>query len=656
MRMTGKLAFALAGTISSSALLSHAQTVGPSEAVISQAEQGSRHIMNLRDVEIGVLIDDVSTITGNTFIVHPSVRGKVTVTSQQPLTNDEVFQVFLSTLRVNGFAVVPAASGAYKIVPENVSAAEAGLARQSVIGDQVETAVISLDNFDAVEAARMVKPIINPDGLVVASAASNKLIVVDYAGNLSRVRAVVDRIDEDRAFVETVALNNVSSAEMAKMVNALTAGSNAAFNFEIGAIPLESGNSLVLKGEASDVARVLQIVQKLDNDSRPSEDSLKVLPINHGKADELAPILESLALTMTEASTVGGEVKAPTVAVHPPTNSVIVSAAPPVLRELERVVSELDVRRSQVLVEAIVVELSESTTKELGLQFAVAGTGNSDVPVAVTNFSRTSPNILTLAGALIDDGASTEGTSASLSSAALASLAGVNGGLFGFGSQDGDGNIFGVIVNAVQEDIDSNILSTPSVMALDNETASFLSGQEIPIVTGETLGANNNNPFRTIERKEVGVKLDVTPQISDGDTVRLAIKQEVSDIFGATLSSGGDFITNERSVETTVLADDGDIIILGGLIQEDEEKSVTKVPILGDIPILGRAFRTEGREISRTNLMVFMRPTIVRDQRDVRGVTDRKYNYIRDSQIDFSRSGTSSLDALVEEVLGSTER
>ena len=653
MRLSGKLAFALAGSLSIPALFAHGQTIGPSEAVISQTEQGSRHIMNLRDVEIGVLIDDVSTITGNTFVVHPSVRGKVTVSSQQPLTNDEVFQVFLSTLRVNGFAIVPASGGSYKIVPENVSAAEAGLARRNVVGDQVETAVLSLNNFDAVEAARMLKPIINPDGLVVASAESNKIVVVDYAGNLARVRSVIAQIDQDRATVETVPLANVSASEMAKMVNSLTTGSNAAFNLDIGAIPLESGNTLVLKGDRADVIRVLDIVERLDNESRPSEDSLKVMRINHGTAEELAPILESLALTMTEAATVGAEAKKPTVAVHPPTNSVIISAAPPVLRELERVVSELDVRRSQVLVEAIVVELSDTTTRELGLQFAVAGTGSSDVPVAITNFSSTTPNILGLAGALLGSNDGDGETSSSLTNAALASLAGTSGGLFGFGGEDGDGNLFGVIVNAVDQDVDSNVLSTPSVMALDNETAKILSGQEIPITTGETLGSDNSNPFRTVTRQEVGISLEVTPQISEGNTVHMNINQTVSGVVGA-VGDSTDFITNKREVQTTILADDGDIIILGGLIQEDEEKTVSKVPFLGDIPLLGRAFRSEFTSVERTNLMVFLRPTIVRDAQTVRSLTDRRYNYIRDAQIGFNSSGDASIDRILEEVMGET--
>lgn len=628
----------------------HAQSIGASEAVISQVDQDARHIVNLREVEISVLIDDVSSITGYTFIVHPSVRGKVSVSSQTPLTTPEVFQVFLSTLRVNGFAAVAAEGGAYKIVPENRVASEAAFAGRTGSGDQFETAVLTLDNFDAVEAARMIKPIINPEGQITATAVSNKLIVVDYAANIARVRQMLAQIDEDRSVIETIALNNVSAGEMAKMVNALTAGASRSFNADIGAIPMDSGNSLILRGDASDVARIAEIVNRLDNESRASEDSLKVIRINHGSAEDLAPILEGLAISMTEAATVGSVVTAPSVSTHTPTNSLIISAAPPVLRELERVVSELDVRRSQVLVEAIVVELSDNATRDLGLQFAVGGP--DDTPIAVTNFSRTTPNILGLAGALITDNTTGDSDApGGLANSALAQLAGVNGGLFGVGGQNADGNIFGVIVNAVQDDTNSSILSTPSVMALDNETAVFLSGQEIPITTGEALSANNNNPFRTVERQDVGVQLEVTPQISDEDAIRLAIRQEVSSISTATTGTL-DIITNKREVTTTILADDGDIIVLGGLIQEEEELSTSKVPLLGDVPLLGRAFRSERKRGVRTNLMVFLRPTIVRDQEQVREVTDRKYTYIRDAQIDFSPSDTSSLEEIVDTVLG----
>ncbi len=612
-----------------------------------------RHIINLQDVEMSALIDDVSTITGFTFVVHPAVRGKVTVSSQTPLTTHEVFQVFLSTLRVHGFAVVPGSNGVYKIVPEQAATAQAALASRAVDGDVIETAVFKLNSMDSVEAAQMIKPVTNPQGQVTTSARSNALIVVDYAANISRVRQILSQLDEDRSTIATLALQNTSAAEMAKTVNALTAGSSRSFNFDVGAVPLESGNSLILRGEANDVARVVQIVERLDNESRSAEQSLRVIPMRYAQATDIAPILDSLGARMTEAMAAGQTGFAPpTVVIHEPTNAVIINAEPSVLRQLEGVVAELDVRRSQVLVEAIVVELSDTATRELGLQFVLGGSDDSTVPFAVTNFSRSTPNILSIAGALVADNNLPDGDTggSDLRNLAVNSLLGTNGSLLGFGATTSDGGVFGAIINAVQEDTDSSILSTPSVLALDNETASFLSGQEIPISTGEALGTNNSNPFRTIERQDVGVQLEVRPQISEGDTIRLYIRQEVSSVFGPITSASFDLITNKRELTTTVLADDGDIIVLGGLIQEDEQIRVSKVPLLGDIPLLGRAFRSDDTSSTRTNLMVFLRPTVVRDAEDARRATDTRFNYMVNAQREATKDGYSSLETILKDM------
>ncbi len=632
-----------------------AQTYSTSGAAGQAQSINNQHIINLKDVEISALIDDVSTITGYTFVVHPSVRGKVTVSSQTPLSTDEVFQVFLSTLRVHGFAAVPGANGVYKIVPEQSATAEAALSRADGGGDLVETAVFKLSSIDSVEAAQMIKPVTNPQGQVTTSARTNSLIVVDYAANISRVRQILAQIDEDRSTIATLSLRNTSAQEMAQTVNALTAGNSRAFNFDIGAVPVDSGNALLLRGESSDVARMVEIVERLDSDSRVSEESLKVIPLDYAQATDIAPILQGLGARMSDTmSPAGGGVSAPAVVVHEPTNAIIINAEPRILRQLEGVVDELDVRRSQVLVEAIVVELSDTATRELGLQFVLGGSEDNTVPFATTNFSRATPNVLSLAGALVaennfNDGESGGNTNA-LRDLAVSSLLGTNGGLLGFGGTTDDGGVFGAIINAVQEDTDSSILSTPSVLALDNETASFLSGQEIPITTGEALGTNNSNPFRTVDREDVGVQLEVRPQIGEGNAIKLFIRQEVSSVFGPVTSSSADLITNKRELTTTVLADDGDIIVLGGLIQEDEQVRMSKVPVLGDIPVLGRAFRYDDVSSTRTNLMVFLRPTVMRDAASARAATSNRYNYIIDAQRDATPDGYSSLEQLLKDL------
>jgi len=648
----GVAAAIMGGFLGSS--LAVADTYTSSGAASRSANWDSQHVINLQDVEMSVLIDDVSRITGYTFIVHPTVRGQVTVSSQTPLSTAEVFQVFLSTLRVHGFTAVPGRNGIYKIVPEQAATAEAALASQGVVGDQVETAVFKLRSIAAVEAAKMIKPVTNPQGQVSTSAASNSVIVVDYASNIARVRALVDEIDEDRSSIVNVPLQNMSAAEMAKTLNGLMSGTSEAFNYDVGAIAVDSSNSVVLRGDERDVARMADVARQLDQESRIADETIKVLPLKFATAIDLDPILKGIGARMAEAASRGGStIAAPTVVAHEPTNSLVINAEPQILRQLERVVENLDVRRAQVLVEAIVVELSDQATRELGLQFVVGGGEDNTVPFATTNFTRNAPTILSLAGAFVPDDFSGDTGSTSLAGAALNSLLNTNGALVGVGGETDDGLIFGAILNAVEGDVDSNILSTPSVMALDNESAFVTSGQEIPIVTGEALGANNQNPFRTVERQDVGVTLEIKPQISDGDTIRLNLRQEVSSI--APISGASDIITNKRELSTTVLADDGEIIVLGGLIQDDRQDSVSKVPLLGDIPGVGRLFRTESTSRNRTNLMVFLRPTIIRDTETVREVTAIKYDYTREAQIEASQDGTSSLDEVVRELIEGRE-
>lgn len=627
------------------------------EAAIRNRKTGGQHVVNLKDVDISVLIDDVSAMTGYTFVVHPSVRGRVTVSSQAALTKSEVFQVFLATLRVHGFTAIPAQDGVYRIVPEQAAPQEAALANPNVGGDQFETLVINLDNFDAIEAAKMIKPITNPQGQVSASAKSNSLIVVDYAGNISRIRQVIAEIDQDRSSVSAVQLENLSASEMASIVGKLAKTSGGGFALDVETVPVDSNNSVVVRGDADDVARTVKIIQEMDARGGGARETLKVISLNHSEAADIAPVLLELGKAMTaQAGPAGGEKAPPNIQVYEPTNAVIINADPVILKQLESVVEQLDVRRSQVLVEAVIVELSDSAARELGVQFVLSGQENSNVPFASTNFSSSTPNILTLAGAIVGDGLYSDGEDSSSNFSALQSLAvdsllASNGALFGVGGEFADGGIFGAIINAVDDDTASNILSTPSVLTLDNETASIIVGQEIPITTGEVLSSTNNNPFRTVDRKDIGVKLEVTPQLGDGDSIKLELSQEVSSIFGG-FAFDGEIITNKREITNTILADDGDIIVLGGLIQEDESLSVTKVPLLGDIPGLGRLFRTEGRSTQRTNLMVFLRPTIVRDRDTARGVTQSKMGFIREQQRLATGRDEADIDRFMKEVLG----
>ncbi|MDJ0920795.1 MAG: type II secretion system secretin GspD [Henriciella sp.] len=611
--------------------------------------QSARHVLSLNDVEITALIDDVSIITGYTFVLHPDVRRvKVTVMSQAPMSTEDVFQVFLSTLRVHGFAAVPAGKGVYRIIPEQAAIGEAG--QRAAGPNTFITEVMRLNNFNAIEAAQMVKPLIDAQGQVIANANSNTLVVVDYASNMPRLRELVAGLESsDTAKMETVSLRNIPAKEMEGILNDLLGQSEngAASNFEVAASA--SSNAVVVRGNELKIAQAVRISQQLDS-TDPVRDTLRVIPLANSTAEEIVPILEKLAQTMSGQAAPGAELqKTATIAHHAPTNSLVISATPDTLLSMERVVAALDQRRAQVLVEAIIVEISDDTARELGVEFLLSGTDGT-VPLLSTNFNNNIVNLLGFTGAVSGGDVFTD---TGLQEGALNSLLNLEGGNFGVGGESGD-TLFGAIVTAVEEDTESQVLSKPFSMVLDNGTSSLVVGQEVPITTGETLGDDNSNPFRTVEREQVGIKLDVTPRISSDDTIRMSIYQEVSSIFGTVNSESSDLITNTREIATDVLVDDGEILVIGGLIEQDDARVAEQVPFLGDLPLLGNLFRSEGKGLQRTNLMVFIRPTIVRDRQSAQDVTQRNYNYIRAEELLRTGEEISTIDNFLNEVLGTT--
>lgn len=609
----------------------------------------TQHVLNFDDVAMTDLIEDISVITGYTFIVHPDVKSKrVTVSSNAALTTDRIFDVFLSTLRVHGFAAVPAGKDIYRIVPEQSAVGEArlnGTGENAFITD-----ILKLENVNAIQAAQMVKPIVDSDGQVVANAASNTLVVVDYASNLPRIRELVSRLDANETVTETISLTNMPAPELESILQQLneTNGEDA-YRKNFKAIASDTGNTIVLSGDPGLIARARVVAIELDKTDRTS-DTLRVIALNNADADEIVPILEQVSAAM-QARSIGSEsAPASTIAHHASSNSLIISAPNDTLMAMERVITQLDKRRAQVLVEAIIVEMSDDTARELGVQFLLSGTGGDATPFASTNFSRSAPNLLTLAGALAGDSLF-EGDN-QLIEPAVSSLLGLTGATFGVGGQSGD-TLFGAIINAVDNDTNSRILSKPFNLTLDNGTSSLLVGQDVPIATGQVLGDDFSNPFQTVERKEIGIKLDVTPRISSDNTVRLDILQEVSSIDGAIGTATPDLIFNKREIETSVIADDGEIIVIGGLIEQTDTLANSKVPVLGDIPGIGRAFRSEGTAQQRTNLMVFIRPTIIRDTDSARAATARSYRYIKAEELWRGNGDASdSLDMFIEDVLG----
>jgi general secretion pathway protein D len=490
--------------------------------------------------------------------------------------------------------------------------------------------------------------------------------------------------------MQTVTLQFSSAREIARVLNEMISGAAgsgqaSARSALVAVIPVESSNSLILRGEPSAVQRLLPIISDLDRRAEARGD-IQVIRLQNADAAQILPVLQQIvgqavtaappattnrvgaantnaqgqaaaqaqAASSAPASSVLADPGSPAAAVriarYPGANSLVISAPPEMQRTLAEVIRQLDVRREQVLVEAIVVEVSDRAAKELGVQFLLGG-GKGDVPFAVTNYSNTAPNILALTGAIAGQGTLPDSTVAALRDSAISSLVGATGITTGIGGRINNNALFGLVVNAVRRDTASNLLSTPSVLTLDNEQASILVGQQIPITTGEVLGNNNANPFRTIQRQNVGIQLDVKPQINAGGAITLYLRQEVSSVAGPVSNTSNELVTNTREIETTVLVDDGDIVVLGGLLSHDQTLSVQGVPGLSEIPGLGALFRSKARENNRTNLMVFIRPTIIRTPSAAQAATAPRFDNIRAEQAATNKEGYSSLEAVVRDYM-----
>jgi len=621
-------------------------------------------VLNVQDADIRAFIQDVSRSTGYTFVIDPRVKGVVSVSSSGPLTRAELFDVFLSTLRANNYVAVPTGSGAYRIEPSENAARQ-----PSAAGGQFTTQVFRLRSIDAQAAADILKPLVGPQGQVIANPRGNTLVVADYADNVRRIRGLITQIDQDRSSTRAITLRNSSAREVAAVITSLTALSGAdgkPTRGPVSVVAVEGSNTVLLRGEPEAIDRLLPLIADLDLRAR-SNDDVKVIFLKHANAEQMLPVLQQLLglpvagagpasadgtrATADAAAQPAGGLRVG-IARYPGANALVISAPPDTQRMLAEVITKLDVRREQVLVEAIVVEVSDTAARELGVQFILGG-GKGDVPFAVTNYSNTAPNILALAGAVAGEKNLPEdsATLAALRDAAVSSLLGANGLLTGGVGQLDNGAIFGVIVNAVRRDTGSRLLSTPSVLTLDNEEATFLVGQEVPITTGEVLGSANSNPFRTIQRQNVGIQLEVKPQINAGGGITLFLRQEVSSVAGPVAEGSSELIINKRELETTVLVDDGDIVVLGGLLDENERMSVDAVPGLSEIPVLGGLFKSRARTGGRTNLMIFIRPRIIRSAADAQAVTAPRYDFIRSDPALVDRTGANALDALVQDYL-----
>lgn len=460
----------------------------------------------------------------------------------------------------------------------------------------------------------------------------------------ARQDASSERISQDSLTTEVIRLSGADARTLVPLLKPLVnkQGHIAAY---------EPTNSIILADYEGNVYRLKEVLAQLDRSSGSKDTNLKVVYLNYAKASDIQLILEKMATSLenAKASSSSSGLKTTSIESHEDTNALIISAKQDVLAELESVIDQLDIRRAQVLVEAIIVELSDSLAKDLGVQFLFRGDGDN-TPLVAQRFGSPNPDLISSVAS--ESLADSSGSSA-LGTAAVNSLLGIEGLAVGVGRINSSGNIFASIINLVAEDSDSNILSTPSIMTLDNEQASIVVGQEIPITTGETLSSSNSNPFRSVNREEVGIKLEVTPQINEGNAVRLTINQEVSSVYGPITPSSTDLITNKRVIKTTVLVEDGDTIVLGGLIDDNVQEIERRVPILGNIPLIGRMFRSTSTSRTKRNLIVFIKPTIIRDSETMRVIGNSKYNFYQNLQEEKINSGEEvpNLEGLKDNIL-----
>lgn len=660
-----KTAIALAAGLSASlgALLS------VSAAQAQEQEAACRIELNYEDADIRAVVDEIAIRTGRYFVLDPAVQGRVTIKSppNSGICVDEAWELFQAMLRANDFVAVPIGDMKFRVVPLQEAARSGGRVGAGGTGLELVTEIIRLRYVDSREAAANLAQIIGNSGVVSPVRSGNSIIIVDTASNVERLRKVLLELDRDPTVFRRIELINASAGDVARVVNDLASEisdeQSGRGSFSIA--PVEASNSLFVRAEPSLMARIEGVIAELDLYGGNTS-NLSVISLNHASAEELAPLLTEVAnntpgLASGEAS---ARVNRATVSFHGPTNSLIINGDAEIQRTLQNVIAKLDVRRSQVLVEAIVVAISEKLERDIGFQYFLTGNGENGVPFTATNFP-SGPNLLPAAGAALLRGDALSGIfdngtddtddgplADQFAEQALRSLLGLQGGVFGGGFEFGDGNVFGAILTAIQSDTDSNVLSTPSVLTLDNETARLQVGQEIPITTGEQIGDDFQNAFRTVDRQEVGVILEVTPQINDGDVVTLEITQEISDIQGPITSTSTDLITNKREITTTALVDNGQILVIGGLIDEELELRSDKIPFLGDLPGVGALFRSNSRESNRSNLMVFIRPTIIRDQQTADLATSKKLDYIRARELLRSGNPQSDLDRLIDQVTG----
>ena len=588
--------------------------------------EGYSGTLNLKNADIREVVTQISAITGKSFIIDPRVKGNVTVVSNTKMDRDTTYELFLSVLRVHGYAAVP--SGNVIRIVQQVLAKQSGNPgdfSDNTSSEELVTQVISVRNTASAELVKILRPLIPQYGHIAGLTSPNALIISDHASNIARLAEIVNRIDvAESSTTEIVQLKEAWVEDMVALLEQLAPeqiGKGAKGPNKITLVASERTNSIVIKGDPGSISRVVALIKQLDIPANRAG-TIQVVRLAHSDAAELAAILKELISQNGKGDKPGQDI-ATSIQADEALNALVIKADPSTMAELKDIITKLDVRRLQVLIEAVIVEVTTTFNRKLGTEFSVVDAG-SNVPL----ISTTNTNISNLVNSIA--------TAAAGGATALPSL---DSNVVGAGRLSETGSNFALLISALATNNNVDLLSTPSITTMDNEEAKIFVGQNVPFRTGSTTTGSNGttNPFTTIQRQEVGLTLDVTPHVHDGSLIRLEISQEVSEVVeNQNIGSAGsaDLITSTSTIDTTVLADNNEIIILGGLIRNNTTGTENKVPFLGDIPVLGRLFKSTTTGTEKKNLMIFLRPTVLNSVEKVKEVTARKYSGVWEVEIE----------------------
>lgn len=604
-----------------------------SSAVFAESEE-KEWTVNIRNAEIQAFIEKVADMTGKNFVVDPRVRARdVTVVSKKPLTSDEVYELFLAVLQVHGYAAVPSGDS-IKVVP-NSSAKQGNLPMTDGLddGEGLVTRVIVVENTPVSELVPVLRPLVPQYGHLAAVSSANALVVSDHGNNIRRLQSIISHLDGTEAEeMETVELEHAWAGDVLKLIESMVPMEAAKSSKKSGAegslsvVADDRTNRLLIRGDTKSRDRVVSLIRELDVPPNQSG-TVQVIRLSHADAEEIAELLKefvgsgsSSSDSKSSSSNSSGDTS---IQADTSTNSIVVRAEPLEMQEVKSIIKQLDVRRAQILIEAAIVEVSDEKGLDLGFQWAG---GNADTGYAGSNFSNAGVSVNEIVKGVLGDSPPELKDGISI----------------GGGEVDSKGNLrWGGFLQALSTESNVNLLSTPSILTLDNQEASIVVGQNVPFVTGQHTNSSSGggtNPFQTIQREDVGITLTVTPTLAGDRTVRLALEQEASSVQSGS-SAAVDLITSKRSINTTVLADDAETIVLGGLIQDDVREVTHRVPILGRIPLLGALFRSTSDEREKRNLIVFLRPTILADNEKLAELTQQRYQGVNAMQFTLDKKG-----------------